>query len=369
MNNTYEVRQNPESNTTWHSPLVDVHTHYLWIFSEEAREFRRSMGLEGMESVRDSAGNIVGTAGGVPMIVYEDSTDIAKQVSTNEAAGITRRPLSVPMMIELFSNGHQEIALPLARQFNNNLADVVSRYPGQLVGLGNVCALDRRHLYEARRCIEQLGFAGILIDTSWHGEFPDSEDAYPFWQWAEEEGIPIFLHPPALPIGHEKMNRYKLEEAIGRPFDTAMSVAQLIFSGVLDQFPELNLVLAHIGGGLGSVIGRLDMGHCVGYEGMPANAIPKCKLNPSDYLRRNFWVDTMGFSAAYLRDAIELFSTDRVMLGTDYGPVPITPREHVDIVKSLKLPEEDEAKILWKNANDLYKLRLEEPAPALAASF
>lgn len=335
---------------------VDVHTHYFWVFSEEAREFRQKVGLGTIDGMRDSAGNVIGNAGGVPIVVYRDSIDIERQVETNRAAEIIRRLLSVPMLIGLFSGGRQPAALPLARTFNDNLASVVHRYPEQVEGLGSVCAVDREHLPEARRCMRELGFKGLLIDTSWHGEFPDGESAYPFWGWAEENAVPVFLHPPALPIGHEKMDRYKLEEAVGRPFDTTMCVARLIFSGTLDRFPGLRLVVAHMGGGMACVIGRLEMGRRLGYEGMPQNAIPKCRMNPSDYLRRNFWVDTMGFSAGYLQDAITLFGVDRVMLGTDYGPVPISPREHVEIVESLNLGEENEAKILWKNADQLIGL-------------
>jgi hypothetical protein len=84
---------------------VDVHTHYFWVFSEEAREFRQKVGLGTIDGMRDSAGNVIGNAGGVPIVVYRDSIDIERQVETNRAAEITRRLLSVPMLIGLFSGG------------------------------------------------------------------------------------------------------------------------------------------------------------------------------------------------------------------------------------------------------------------------
>ena len=64
----------------------------------------------------------------------------------------------------------------------------------------------------------------------------------------------------------------------------------------------------------------------------------------------------MGFSAAGMRHCIEVFGADRVLFGTDYGPVPISPAEHIDLVKSLGLSPEDEAGIFWKNASDLFGL-------------
>ena len=57
-----------------------------------------------------------------------------------------------------------------------------------------------------------------------------------------------------------------------------------------------------------------------------------------------------------LKGNFELFGADRVLFGTDYGPVPISPKEHIDIVKGLGLSVEDESRILWKNANDLFQV-------------
>jgi predicted TIM-barrel fold metal-dependent hydrolase len=50
------------------------------------------------------------------------------------------------------------------------------------------------------------------------------------------------------------------------------------------------------------------------------------------------------------------FGADRVLFGSDYAAVPISPKEHIDIIKGLGLNQEDEEKILWKNANTLFRL-------------
>lgn len=91
---------------------------------------------------------------------------------------------------------------------------------------------------------------------------------------------------------------------------------------------------------------------------MPDRARIKCQRLPSDYLRQ-IHVDTMGIWAPHLREAVEVFGADRVMLGTDYGPVPIDPSEHIEMVKALGLPSADEEKILWRNADAFFGLGLE----------
>ena len=92
-------------------------------------------------------------------------------------------------------------------------------------------------------------------------------------------------------------------------------------------------------------MGRLDFGWRLGCEGMPARAVMRCKELPSSYLKR-LSVDTMGFWAPHVREAVEVFGADRVMFGTDYGPVPLDPKEHVDIVKALPLSEADKERFL-----------------------
>ena len=137
------------------------------------------------------------------------------------------------------------------------------------------------------------------------------------------------------------MDQYKLDELVGRPFDTAMALARMILSGLFDRYPRLKIAVAHMGGGLLPV--------------MPERAMIRCKERPSDYLQK-LSVDTMGFWAPHVRQAVEVFGADRVMFGTDYGPVPIDPKEHVDIVNDLAIPQADKEKILWRNAARFFNL-------------
>ena len=168
--------------------------------------------------------------------------------------------------------------------------------------------------------------------------------------------MPLFIHPPRVPIGHEQqMDQYKLDELVGRPFDTAMALARMILSGLFDRFPRLKIVVAHMGGGLLPVMGRLDFGFRLGCEGMPEAAVIRCQRMPSDYLRL-LSVDTMGFWAPHVREAVEVFGADRVMFGTDYGPVPLDPKEHVDIVDGLAISAADKDNIFWRNAARFFKL-------------
>jgi predicted TIM-barrel fold metal-dependent hydrolase len=67
----------------------------------------------------------------------------------------------------------------------------------------------------------------------------------------------------------------------------------------------------------------------------------------------------MGLWAPHLREAVEVFGADRILFGTDYGPVPIDPKEHVDIVNTLPIAPADKEKIFWRNADRLFALGLD----------
>jgi predicted TIM-barrel fold metal-dependent hydrolase len=269
--------------------------------------------------------------------------------------GITGRIISTPFAAEGISWASKSPAIDIVKSVNDQIAAIVARSPRNW-GLGTLNPLDASHIAEGERCLKSLGFKGLLICTSWHGRFLDGEDAFAFWEWAEDRQVPIFIHPPRVPIGHEQqMDQYKLDELIGRSFDTAMALARMILSGLFDRYPRLKIVVAHMGGGLLPCMGRLDFGFRLGCEGMPERAAIRCKELPSSYLAR-FSVDTMGFWAPHVRQAVEVFGADRIMLGTDYGPVPIDPKEHIDIVNALAISPADKEKILWRNAAAFFNL-------------
>ena len=334
--------------------IVDVHTHF------GLNAVGKKLGIEGdiYKSVRVGR-NIVSSYRGLPAVGYAEISDFETQMETNEKAGVTKRLMSSGFTAETFSHETTKPSAEVAKVVNEEMAAVVARAPDRLYGIGTANALDPANVRESERAMTQLGFKGICCTTSWHGRYLDNEEAFPFWEWAEGTGTPIFLHPPRVPIGHtQQMDQYKLDELVGRPFDTAMSLARMILSGLFDRFPALQLCVAHMGGGLLPVMGRLDFGWRLGCEGMPERAKIKCKELPSTYLRRNIHVDTMGFWGPHVREAIEVFGADRVMFGTDYGPVPLDPREHIDIVKSMGLSKADEDKVFWKNASAFFRLGL-----------
>jgi predicted TIM-barrel fold metal-dependent hydrolase len=334
--------------------IIDIHRHCL-AFPASSGLMRTI--LEKRVDWRQSGPNVVTTVNGVSSIAYAELMDIDAQVRGQKEAGIAKGLLSNSMALESAARALFFAPLDqLTQQLNDSIAALVDRHRDQLGFMATVNPFHETCLKECERCLNKLGAAGINISTSWDGKYLDSPELNFFWDYVQQTDTAVFLHPPQVPPGHELMNVYKLEEMVGRPFDTSMTVARMIYAGVFDRYPRLKIVLPHMGGALAMIAGRLDFGFRLGYKGLPENQKPVCRKNPSDYFRTNLYVDTMGFNPLGVRHVLDLFGVDRVLFGSDYAAVPISPGEQIDMIRNLKLTRDDEEKIFRKNAARLFKL-------------
>jgi 2,3-dihydroxybenzoate decarboxylase len=155
------------------------------------------------------------------------------------------------------------------------------------------------------------------------------------------------------------MQQYRLNEAVGRPFDTALSAARMICSGVFDKYPKLKVLFVHMGGALAPVICRLDWNWDLNYKGItnpPIHKVDKNLRKPSEYFKSNIYVDTMGPSSICLKAMIEVCGVDHVLFGTDFGPVPMSPKLHIDLVDDTITDAGDRTKIFSTNTLALLRL-------------
>lgn len=103
----------------------------------------------------------------------------------------------------------------------------------------------------------KLGFRGILLYSNLDGSWPDEPRDRPLFRRAEEIGVPILLHP-AYPSTYEQTKGYEMAPTLGLMFDTSIDLTRIILSGMLDEFPRLNLVCPRVGGTVPYLIGRMD---------------------------------------------------------------------------------------------------------------
>jgi predicted TIM-barrel fold metal-dependent hydrolase len=162
---------------------------------------------------------------------------------------------------------------------------------------------------------------GVVIGSTGAGKGLDDPTLDPVWAAAERDKLMIFVHPH-YGLGNEALADYghAMPLALGFPFETTAAVARLILCGAFDRFPGLRLLVAHAGGVLPYLAGRLDA--CVAGD---AHSPVRLRHQPSSYLGRMYF-DAIGYQAPTLALLISLVGADRIMFGTDH---PFFP-PHVD---------------------------------------
>ena len=254
-------------------------------------------------------------------------------------------------------------SLDKMKRFHEFAAELTAKYPQNLIAAavavpwaGDDC------LEETKRAIIEGGCKAVLINPCYNGEYLDSERAYPFYQLMSEMDIPVFVHPPGETIGKEFMKEYRLVEIVGRPMETTLGLARMIYAGVLEKFPKLKVLCAHLGGAITILAGRINYGYeeraKEGYNpfGTGDDWGPDCLTKePLDYIRM-LYVDTVSFHQPGVMCALMTVGDDHVVFGTDNPPVQIPLERSIRLIENLPVGEDVKQKIFSGNAARLLKL-------------
>ena len=180
--------------------------------------------------------------------------------------------------------------------------------------------------------------SGVEIPASTGGAYLGDGRFRDFWAAAEETGALVFVHPTTRGFADPVFEQHYLWNTVGNPVETTITGAHLVLSGVLDEHPQARVLLAHGGGALPSLRGRLAHEQTFHPPGRDVIAA----------LRRLFY-DTVVHDPEVLRALVEFAGTDHVLCGSDY-PFDMGSEHPAELVRSLGLAAADEAAILGGNA-------------------
>ena len=187
---------------------------------------------------------------------------------------------------------------------------------------------------------------GAMIGPSIGSANLDDPGLDPFWKAAERMQVPLIIHP-LNPLGIERLGKYFLTHIVGLLADTTVGVASMYFSGVLDRFPDLKIILCHGGGFLPYQFGRMNRGREIQPDIQKTTA-----LMGRDVLRW-FYYDTIVFEPDVLEFLIAEAGADHVLLGSDC-PFGIGDPRPLDIIEKIRIDPADKASILGGNAERLF---------------
>ena len=296
---------------------------------------------------RDDAGSQVVELGGKRIrAAVQEFVDIDAILAAQDEAGVDR-VLLCPWVPLLYYEAEPEEGLARARTQNDALAALVRDQPDRLAALGALPLQDPELAAGELRALMDGGvLRGVEVAASVRGVFLGDDRFEPLWEAAEETGALVFVHPTTHGFDSPAFQDYYLWNTVANPLETATAAAHMVVAGVLERHPELRVLLAHGGGALLAVRGRMRHAH-----GFQPQAASRLRESPDDSIRR-FYFDTLTHDDALLRALIDYVGPDHVLLGSDY-PFDMGDARHVDTVRALGLEPDVEAAVLAGNAERL----------------
>ncbi len=320
---------------------IDIHTHIL---TEE------TIGLLAREAPWISpkltpidADSAVLDIAGVPYRPFpRGGWELERRFKDMAAAAVDVHVLSATPQTYLYD---QDPALAAATSTlqNDQIAKLVKAHPDRFMGIATLpmqapaLAAD-----ELARAVRKLGMHGAMIGSNIAGKNLDDPALEPVWATAAELGVFMMIHPTNV-AGADRLRSYYLNNLIGNPLDTTIAAACLVFGGVLERHPKLNVCLVHGGGFVPYQAGRWAHGWRVRPE-------PKVNLkrSPEPWIER-FYYDTILHAKPQLEFLVATAGPARVLMGSDY-PYDMGTGECVRQVEALWIDDADKAAILKDNA-------------------
>jgi predicted TIM-barrel fold metal-dependent hydrolase len=249
--------------------------------------------------------------------------DLPAHVRMMDKAGIDVAVLSC-------GTGFDQPDLATCRLINDRLHQAERDYPGRIIGLAHVPALDPRAMAaELRRCAVELGFPGVVIASEIQRQQLDAEGLRPFWKAAADLGLYVFVHPLPRVISWSAMDADDLGRMLGWEFSLMAATVRLINCGLLDELPTLKIQLSHFAGGIGRYLPRirgLQNREKAGTAGLPRHG--RQPQQPFEhYLRHRLFYDCCGWSgpdhaaergAEWVRAGLSELPASQAVFATDY---------------------------------------------------
>lgn len=290
--------------------VIDVHAHAVTsdAFKALARE-TPSIGLK-LTDIDDQS--LILEIGGVVQNPFPKSAmDLSLRFRDLEAAGIDMQVVSPSPHFFLYDEDAAVTAATSAI-VNDELVALASAHPDRFLMLGTVPLQDtERAVAELQRIMKNPFARGVIIGTNVAGKNLDEPALEPFWEAAAALGAFILVHPHKI-AGGDRMKRYYLKNVVGNPLETTIAAGCLLYSGVLDRYPSLKIMLSHGGGFLPYQAGRFRHGWNVRPDDRG-----RAETGLDGGLDRLLY-DTIVHDVGTLRYLLDAAGPERLMLGSDY---------------------------------------------------
>ena len=318
--------------------IIDFHNHY---FPPQYLDAIRSGG-SAFRVTRDGDGNPVLHSPGDYNVLVPGHRDLEFRARVLADAGVDKQVLTFTCPGTSIETPDR--AVELARIINDAFAEDVRAWGGRFTALAHLpMNAPDAAAEEATRALTELELPGVMLLSNASG-VPLSDDRFlPVFEALNRVGAVVYIHP-TYPVGVEVMEKYMLMPMVGFLMDTTLAAASLVYAGVVERFPAITWVLAHLGGAVPYLAERFDRG----FEAYP-ECRERCSVAPSEQLKA-FHYDTVNFDPACLALAERFAGADHLLAGSDYPHMIGSLAKMKASVDAMALTAEERAGVRGGNA-------------------
>lgn len=291
---------------------------------------------------------------GYPNLNYSHLfADTAKRLAAMDEGGVDKGILRLPCAEEW-------IDLEMARKFNDIAAKTVREHPDRLLALAFVPPWgDSACLYELDRCVKELGCCGVEMAAHYGTLYLDEPEFRPYFKRLNDLNVPICVHHTPLPVDYGSIYKYNnVRRGFGRFIDQMTSVSRILYSGMLEEFPNLKFIFTMLGGCFYAFTEFIT----------PHKPKVKVDIERGDwtlvekvrgYMKENIYFDmchAQPWGKDHLEFAIKVSGADHVLYSSSYPARIESCVQGVDFVNNLDISEKDKKLVLGVNAQKLFRI-------------
>jgi aminocarboxymuconate-semialdehyde decarboxylase len=329
-----------KANAAPSAPVIDVHTHmYSEGWMDVVNRSKNDNFYLGPNRALMYRGQGIGR-------ISDEMLDYDLRIKDMDAAGVDVALISLTAPNVYWGTPKENAAA--ARAINNDFRAAAEKYDGRIRWMASLPMQDERDALQELIRAKATGAIGICTLTNILGT-PLTHSRYKnIWREVEAMGLPVFVHPTTPYEDGMGLSEYGLANTIGFTSESSLAFARMIYDGFFDEFPNINMIACHGGGGLPFLLGRFDR---MWEKGRTASK--NIERPPSTYIHRIYF-DSIVYDDNTMKFLIEQVGADNVMYGSDY-PFTIGDmkgiRERVD-----RLPTKTANKVRSENAQKIFDL-------------
>lgn len=238
---------------------------------------------------------------------------------------------TIPVLFAYFAK--PDHGLEVAQFLNDDLANLVQKYPKQYIGLGTVPMQAPDLAVKELHRIKDIGLVGIQIGSNIENKNLNEPEFHEVWEACEKLDLAVMVHPWNM-MGKQYMERYWLPWLVGMPAETSRAMCSMIFGGIFDKYPKLRVNFCHASGSFLATLGRVEHG----FNCRPDLVAIDNDVNPREYCGK-YWVDCITHDPLMLDYILKMQGSKRVTLGSDY-PFPLGDLEIGKFINDMDLSNE-----------------------------